>query len=926
MSSATSPAATSDTLSVGYSLVGYRIIRVVGAGGFGITYEALNPVTERRVAIKEFFPAGLARRDTASQVVYTPTDTSVIDWALEKFRATTTLLARMDHPNILRVHDYMPLNGTGYMVMEYLEGQTLQELVRRQGALAPERLRPILEPVLEALAYVHGQGLIHRDIAPDNLVITNENRPVLIDFGAVSRDLGKLTQAVATKGIEKAGFTAPEQAVAEARPEPSADIYSLGAVMYHALTGDQPISGSHRHAQIGLYDEPDPLVPLAARRPAQVSSAMAEAVDACLSLRRKDRPASVEILRERLGWGAGLDAPVTLPVEASLVAKAQEPAPKRDGNGTDGEKGAPTKRRTIAPWLLAGTMLAASVGGLLIYQGLPTTPVAPTPAPVEQRDTPKSLPAGDTAEADQRADEARKREDAQRSEDARKAEEARKAQEAQRVEMARVRDLILTCDRAAASAFDADRPSDVVAVERDAIDGKAAVAACSMAAEAAGKAVDLSTVDKRRVQFELGRSFERASSFADAKAWYEKAAEAGSAAAMVNLGALYANARGVTQDFAAARGWLEKAAAAGNGAAMSNLGSLYVNGQGVKQDFATALGWYEKSAAAGFTAALNNLGVLYASGRGVKQDFEAARSWYEKAAAAGDAAGMTNLAFLYEIGVGGQKDSAKARSWFEKAAAAGNAEAKAKLEELDKRREAPRTVEDAPKADDAQRIEAVVDPAKHGDSTVRRPWLGARLQSVTTDIAESVGLDRPTGVIIARKYNKSPAEAAGLKLGDIVLAIDGQPVDDLAAFRSRFALKGINGATSLDILRNAKRQSIQVKLEPAPETRPRDLIKIKIRSPFTGATLVNTSPAVSEELQVDLPDEGAAVTEVDENSTASRAGFKKGDVVVELNGNKIVSTKDLEKQIQADLKVWMISINRGGEVMTTSFSSDTKRK
>ncbi|GLS43984.1 DegQ family serine endoprotease [Methylobacterium brachythecii] len=219
----------------------------------------------------------------------------------------------------------------------------------------------------------------------------------------------------------------------------------------------------------------------------------------------------------------------------------------------------------------------------------------------------------------------------------------------------------------------------------------------------------------------------------------------------------------------------------------------------------------------------------------------------------------------------------------------------------------------------ASMIKAVVETAKSGGTTVRRPWLGARLQTVTPDIAESVGLDRPAGVLVASMQPKSPAEESGLKRGDIVLTIDGQPVDDPEAFGYRFALKGITGKAVFGVQRGAKKQTVEVKLGPAPETRPRDVLKVKSRSPFVGATLVNTSPAVAEEMQVDLPGEGVAVTDVDENSIAARAGFKKGDVIVAINGSTVSTTKDLERMTRDSLGIWEISINRGGSVMTSVF-------
>ncbi|CAO4166131.1 DegQ family serine endoprotease [Methylorubrum populi] len=219
----------------------------------------------------------------------------------------------------------------------------------------------------------------------------------------------------------------------------------------------------------------------------------------------------------------------------------------------------------------------------------------------------------------------------------------------------------------------------------------------------------------------------------------------------------------------------------------------------------------------------------------------------------------------------------------------------------------------------ASMVRAVVETAKNGGSLVRRPWLGARVQSVTPDIAESVGLDRPTGVLVASMQAKSPAEEAGLKRGDVILTVDGQTVDDPEAFGYRFALKGISGTANLGILRGTKRQTVPVKLGPAPETRPRDALKVRTRTPFAGATLVNTSPAVSEELQADLPEEGVAVSAVEDNSLASRAGFRKGDVILAINGMPITSTKDLDRLTQRNPGLWEVSIKRGGEVLTSVF-------
>ncbi|MBY0294574.1 MAG: DegQ family serine endoprotease [Methylobacterium sp.] len=219
----------------------------------------------------------------------------------------------------------------------------------------------------------------------------------------------------------------------------------------------------------------------------------------------------------------------------------------------------------------------------------------------------------------------------------------------------------------------------------------------------------------------------------------------------------------------------------------------------------------------------------------------------------------------------------------------------------------------------ASMVRAVVETAKGGGRVVRRPWLGARLQNVTPDIAESVGLDHPTGVLVAGMVAKSPAEEAGLKRGDVILTVDGQPVDDPEAFGYRFALKGITGQTKFTVLRGSTRTTLPVRLIPAPETRPRDVLKVKTRSPFLGATAVNASPAVAEELQIDASGDVVVISEVDGGSIANRVGLQKGDVIVAVNGVPVSTTRDLDRATRAAVPAWEVTINRNGQQLTSVF-------
>jgi len=215
-------------------------------------------------------------------------------------------------------------------------------------------------------------------------------------------------------------------------------------------------------------------------------------------------------------------------------------------------------------------------------------------------------------------------------------------------------------------------------------------------------------------------------------------------------------------------------------------------------------------------------------------------------------------------------------------------------------------------------VKAVVDQARGGARTVRRPWLGASLQAVSSEIAESMGLDRPTGALVSAVFEKGPADEAGVKRGDVILAVDGQGVDDPEAFGYRYALRGIEGQASLSILRAGKRLFVPVRLQTPPETRPREPVKVRTRSPFAGVTAVNMSPAVADEIQIETSNEGVALVEVEDGSLAQRVGFQKGDVVLEINGERVHSSKDLERLIARGSRgMWEITINRGGRQMTT---------
>ncbi len=218
----------------------------------------------------------------------------------------------------------------------------------------------------------------------------------------------------------------------------------------------------------------------------------------------------------------------------------------------------------------------------------------------------------------------------------------------------------------------------------------------------------------------------------------------------------------------------------------------------------------------------------------------------------------------------------------------------------------------------ANMVRVVVTSAKTGGSAVKRPWLGAKLQAVTADIADSMNLKRPAGALIANVAPAGPAAQAGLKAGDLIISVDGQAVDDTNAFDYRFATKPLGGNAKLGIMRAGQELIATVALQTAPEL-PREEITIRSRSPFSGAKVANLSPALSDELQLQNVDNGVVVVDVDNGSYASNLGFQRGDVIQEVNGVRIGKTRDLDTASKTQSGSWRIILIRRGQKISAVF-------
>ena len=384
MSADTKVDATQDeyrgTLPVGTRLRNCEILSILGHGGFGITYYARDVTLGREVAIKEYLPTSLAIRADGTMVV--PRSTKVAEdfvWGRERFLEEARILASLEGaPAVVRVHDFLEANGTAYMIMGLVRGDTLEQRLKNGGKLPGALIKRMLDRLLEGLEAVHKAGFLHRDIKPANIMLDAEDHPTLIDFGASRASIVGRTTALTAVFTPR--YAAVEQFTSEAQG-PWTDIYGLSATLYHAITGDPPPSSLER----ALNDSYKPLVESA---PAGFARELLEMIDAGLVVRAKDRPQSISAWRSGPSQASVTtdDATVIKARSNSRKVAAAAPVPHAPPASSG-----PPQRAAGSPsgfsfgssrGRLAGVMIASVVvlaGGYGLFEAL-----APKTAPVTE--------------------------------------------------------------------------------------------------------------------------------------------------------------------------------------------------------------------------------------------------------------------------------------------------------------------------------------------------------------------------------------------------------------------------------------------------------------------------------------------------------------------------------------------------------------
>ena len=671
----------SQALPAGTRLEEFVIERVLGAGGFGITYLARDASLNRQVVIKENLPAMFCFRDPTSMTVaprHTHGDEAEnFVWSLENFSKEAAMLASLDHPGIVKVLRSFQAFGTAYFVMPYVEGLALDELVKqRHGQPFTEaELRGLLERVLSALAYLHDRGIYHRDIKPGNLLITNDGVPVLIDFGSARQRLSERSMTV----VESAGYTPFEQLQSRGNVGPWSDLYALGATLEKILTGDAPPKAADR-----VMGDPRKELSGDPRWHGHYSVPFLRAIDKALSANLEQRWQSGD------EWLRGMKAPPSIPspVFSSPVKGAGESIQPQYANATREEVVEQLYRakppsgklsRAASNWLIVGacglavvffTVLAilnsvksdrAEKGGIGTAElAKPVSPFAA--ATIHPRAWKDMAASGDP------------------------------------LAQALLGDALFWGGQKKHGVE--EDPAEGVKWITKSADAGHPLGLCllGLVRESGGKWLPIDKDLAKRNYAEairlglvqdaenggpvwwtgLAQVLERGKGVsADPKTaviWYRKAAEAGYVDGMNGLGKCYEEGTGVEKDETIAVQWYRKAAAEGCASSMLMLGICYANGTGVEKNEATAVQWVRKSAEAGDATGMNYLGVCYDNGTGVEKNEVEATKWYRKAAEAGDAEGMLNLGLCFEIGTDVEKNEATAVQWYRKAAEAGDAE------------------------------------------------------------------------------------------------------------------------------------------------------------------------------------------------------------------------------------------------------------
>jgi serine/threonine protein kinase len=342
-----------NALPRGYQIKNYRIVDVLGVGGYGITYLAEDIQLKTKVAIKEYLPSDLAVRGNTHSNNSSESNHSTLNpkskadketylWGLERFLNEAQAVASLKHRNIVQVKHFFEANNTAYFVMDYEEGEALNKLLKKGERVEEDEIYKLTLPLLDGLKKVHDKNYLHRDISPSNIYIQDDgDNPILIDFGAARQSLVGKSHSMSS--IVKVGYAPYEQYQTRGNQGPWSDIYAFGAVLYQLISGSVPVESTER-VNAMVNNLADPLTPAVEIGKGKYSKKLLRAIDWALSIREKDRPQNIN------QWIVALKGKKTAaPAKANAHSK---PVP-------------PTQNKIKVAYLILGFLILSS----LIFAG-----------------------------------------------------------------------------------------------------------------------------------------------------------------------------------------------------------------------------------------------------------------------------------------------------------------------------------------------------------------------------------------------------------------------------------------------------------------------------------------------------------------------------------------------------------------------------
>ena len=639
-----------DALPEGHRIHEFELLSVLGVGGFGITYLAKDTLLNRTVAIKEYLPRDFVVRTGGHSVrPRSSSESENYTWGLERFLDEARILARLNHPSIIRIHKYFEAHGSGYIVMEYIAGETLNERLKRENTLSESQLMTILNPLVEGLEQVHATGYLHRDITPKNIVLRKDNTPVLIDFGAARQAIGVRSRSVTA--VATAGYAPLEQYSTRGKQQgPWTDVYGLSAVAYRCITGVAPKDATERA-------QGEALTPASEQVKGQYSKGLLTAVDQGLAVKVEDRPQNLKAWCSLWEQKEEQQTTVTEAKEKKVKqSKIKSTAKKEVSHVGSGSR---VFWRNIALVSFVVGIVVLSVVGLYTFQA--GQEVEELKLAAERGDVSAQFNLGwiyDNGEGiPQDYVEAAKW-------------YQMAAEQGNALAQYMLGEMYLTGKGVLQDDDEAFKWYRMAAEQEDV----EALKWFRMAAEQGDTSA----------QYNLGRIYDNGEGvpqdYVEAVKWYRMAAERGHIWAQDWLGWIYKDGReGVPQDYAEAVKWYRMAAEQGHASAQYSLGKMYHSGEGIPQDYEEVVKWYRMAAEQGHASALSDLGGMYSSGEGVPQNYVEAVKWYRMAAEQGQGLDQYWLGNMYLRGKGVPQDYAEAVKWYRMAAEQGHASAQYSL-------------------------------------------------------------------------------------------------------------------------------------------------------------------------------------------------------------------------------------------------------